>query len=98
MAKAPANNPVPMMQASSGQPKKPDSASPPAYITADMKMAMLAKMVSAANASRTPGPKRRARYCGTVATCALIRNGTNRKTMMTSASVVCHCASAVGMP
>ena len=90
--------PVPMMHQISGQPKKPDSASPPAYSTAAMKMVMLAKMVSSAKASRTPGPKRRARYCGTVTTRARIRKGTNRKTMMTSAIVVCHWPSAVGMP
>ncbi|MCX7281016.1 MAG: hypothetical protein NTX21_05585 [Alphaproteobacteria bacterium] len=74
----------------SGQPKKPASASPPAYITAAMKMVMLAKMVSRAKASRTPGPNRLARYSGTVVMRARIRKGTNRKTMITSARVVCH--------
>ena len=86
--------PVPIMHHKSGQPKKPDSASPPAYITAAMKMEMLAKMVSSAKDCRTPGPNRLARYCGTVVTRALIRKGTNRKTMRTRPARCCHWASA----
>jgi hypothetical protein len=90
--------PVPMMHHKSGQPKKTDRARPPAYSTAAMKIEMLAKMVSSAKDWRTPGPKRLARYSGTVVMRALIRNGTNRKTIRISTSEVFHWASAGAIP